>query len=218
MSFVIEPPVFADREDAGRQLVHDRLGQLQPGSWIVVAISRDALPVAAVVADALATPLDLQIVEPLSAPQAPEHHFGAVALDGTLVDNESIRARLGLDERQVALIRDRARLSAAQHDAAVHRGRPRLATQNRDVLLVDDGTSAGFALLAGVQSIRRQGSRRLVVALPVAAAATIEQIGPFVDDVVALIIRESPHFAPVGYYRRWSPIDDDTAAAILRGR
>ncbi|MBI3976695.1 MAG: phosphoribosyltransferase [Chloroflexi bacterium] len=215
MSYVIEPPVFADRVDAGRQLA-ERLIELPDREWAVVAISRDGLPVAVAVAAALGTQLDLQLVAPLPAPADPEHHFGAVALDGTLVFNEAVAARLGLSRRQVEEIVERARAAARRADLRLHGGRAHPSAEGRAVLLVDDGTSAGFALLAGVRSLRQQGVRRLVVALPVVAAATLEQVAPDVDDSVAVVIHESPHFVPTAYYRVWTPVEDAEAAALLR--
>ena len=73
--------MFADREEAGRQLA----GALQ--AWkaahpLVLGLPRGGVVVAAEVARALHTDLDVVLVKKLRAPNNPELALGAVGEDG----------------------------------------------------------------------------------------------------------------------------------------
>ena len=63
--------VFADRDDAGRQLA-GRLGHLRDQPVVVLGLPRGGLPIAAQVASALSAPLDVIIVRKLGVPYQPE--------------------------------------------------------------------------------------------------------------------------------------------------
>jgi predicted phosphoribosyltransferase len=81
--------MFADRDDAGRQLAA-RLGHLRGEPVVVLGLLRGGVPVAFQVAQALGAPLDVIVVRKLGVPFQPELAMGAVGEGGVLVINRQV--------------------------------------------------------------------------------------------------------------------------------
>lgn len=75
---------FLDRRDAGRQLAA-RLAYLKGTEVLVLGLPRGGVPVAAEVAEALGTPLDVCLVRKLGVPFQPELAMGAIGEGGIRV-------------------------------------------------------------------------------------------------------------------------------------
>jgi predicted phosphoribosyltransferase len=78
----------------------------------------------------------------------------------------------------------------------------------RTVLVVDDGLATGATVIAAARWARSHGARRVVVAVPVAAAASLSALGAEADEIVC------PHaldnFMAVGvWYASFEQVDDD---------
>jgi len=80
--------VFHDRTLAGEVLA-DMLSTYRGSNALVFGIPAGGVPVAAVIARALALPLDVAVVSKLTLPWNTEAGYGALAFDGTLRLNES---------------------------------------------------------------------------------------------------------------------------------
>jgi putative phosphoribosyl transferase len=82
------------------------------------------------------------------------------------------------------------------------------------VILVDDGLATGVTARAAVESLRRLGPRRLILAAPVCAAQTAELLGPEVDELVCL---EAPSdLGAIGFwYLDFSQTSDEEVIELL---
>jgi predicted phosphoribosyltransferase len=101
---------------------------------------------------------------------------------------------------------------------AVYRGdRPPPPVGGRTVILVDDGLATGATALAAVRWARRAGARSVVVAVPVAAPATLELVGREADEVH--VIEAPASFRAVGeWYRDFTQTtDEEVVRALGRG-
>src|SRR5438132_9574072 len=83
--------LFADRRDAGTRLAA-ALEPLRGQDLVVLGIPRGGVEVAAVVAEALQTPLDVVIPRKIGAPGNPELGLGAVAEAVEVLDQRLIAA------------------------------------------------------------------------------------------------------------------------------
>jgi putative phosphoribosyl transferase len=204
---------FDDRHDAGRQLAAELL-RLAPQHPIVLALPRGGVPVGYEIAHALGAPLDIWVVRKLGVPWHPELGAGAVAENGDIYINQSVVDEVGLSERQLhALIADKRR----EVDARVKllrgsRARPDL--RGRTVILVDDGVATGGTVRAAIRSIRAQGPRAIVLAVPVAAPQTLRVLRSEVDRVLCL--RAPADLWAIGvWYEDFSQISDEEVIGLL---
>ncbi len=182
-----EELIFADRSEAGRKLAA-RLAKYKAQNPVVLSVPRGGVPVAFEVARALDAPLDVVIVRKLGAPGQSELGIGAV-VDGdhpeTILNREVMSAlRVSRDylEREI-----HNQLKEIHRRNQVYRsGRPRVELKDRCVIVVDDGIATGGSIRAALRGIRQQGPNKVVLAVPVGPADTIESLRDEVDEVVCL--------------------------------
>jgi len=205
--------MFTDRADAGRQLAA-RLEGLKGQDVIVLALPRGGVPVGAEVARALDSPLDVIGVRKLGAPMQPELGVGAIAEGGVRVLDRSILARLRLDEAAIDQVemRERAELQRRLERYRGERDMPELS--GRTVVVVDDGLATGGTARAACRAVRQAGPGTTILAVPVAAASSLETLRDEADEVVCVQAPED--FVAVGrWYEHFDQTTDDEVVALL---
>jgi len=206
--------LFRDRADAGRHLL-SRLGAYHGRPDVVVlGLPRGGIPVGYEVARGLGAPLDVFVVRKLGVPGQEELAMGAIATGGVRVVNRDV-----VDALHIAPdVLDRAaaqELRELERRERSYRGdRPEPKVEGRTVILVDDGLATGSTMRAAVQALRQQRPARIVVAVPVAAFATCEELRREVDDVVCFATPE-PFMAVGRFYDDFSQTTDEEVHDLL---
>jgi putative phosphoribosyl transferase len=206
-------PPFRDREDAGRRLAA-RLARYRDERPAVFALPRGGVPVAFEISRSLEAPLDVFVSRKLGAPGQPEFGIGAVAPGGVRVLNADVVERLGIPDDYLEAV-TRTETAEVERRLRHFRGdRPEPEVAGRTVILVDDGLATGVTARAAVESLRRLGPRRLVLAAPVCAAQTAELLALEVDELVCL---ESPSdLGAIGFwYGDFSQTSDEEVIELL---
>lgn len=202
-------PLFADRRDAGRalatELEHERGPQI-----VVVALARGGVEVAAEIARALAAPLDVVAVRKIGHPWQPEYAIGAV----TPGDGIYVRAPDGFTDEQLTAVVEETKAKAALLDRRLHAEDPAIDLDGKTVLLVDDGLATGATMIAALRWARAAGAERVVAALPIAAAASLELVCREADGVVCLYA--PAQFFSVGpWYESFAQVDDADVIRLI---
>jgi putative phosphoribosyl transferase len=205
--------VFRDRRDAGRRL-SERLEPYRAEHPVVVGIPRGGVPVAAEVARALGAPLDVAVVRKIGAPQNPEFAMGALAEGGVHVLSAKVVRAAGLSDAKLRALIDEVEGELAARVARYRGSRDPVDIAGRTVILVDDGLATGRSALAAAISLRRRGAARVILAVPVAAPASVEALRAEADEVVCV---EMPaDLWAVGlWYEDFSPTADEEVASLL---
>ena len=207
---------FRDRADAGRQLAA-RLVPMALDRPVVYALPRGGVPVATEVARALKAPLDLILVRKIGAPGAPEVALGAI-VDGAnpqTVINEDVRRRSGADDAWLERARARELVELERRRARYLGGRRQVDPTGRTAIVVDDGLATGATMKAALIAIRRLGAAKVVIAIPVAPAEALADIGAEADAVVCL--RSESRFRGVGgFYDDFHQLTDEETVGLLR--
>jgi len=206
---------FRDREEAGRRLA-ERLRDTRDESPVVLALPRGGVPVGYEVARALGAPLEVLVARKLGVPWRPELGMGAIAEGGALYVNVEVLAYADLTNADaLAVARQESRELARR--VRLYRGeRPLPDVRGQTVLLVDDGLATGGTARAAARAVRVLGPRRLVLAVPVAAAETAQALRreEEVDEVVAAQVPE--RLGAVGvWYEDFHQVDDEEVLALL---
>jgi predicted phosphoribosyltransferase len=204
--------MFLDRIDAGKKLAQALLiykGQ----SLVVYALPRGGVVLGVEVARVLEAPLDLIVVRKIGHPLQPEYAIGAVAEDGYVVTNPDEVAhldKLWLDRATAAELQE-----AQRRRRVFLQGRVPVEVKDKIAIIVDDGLATGLSMSAAIHEIRGRGPQKLVVAVPVAAAETVEKLKPDIDDLVVLYIPE--WFGAVGaFYQRFDQVSDEEVVALMK--
>lgn len=181
---------FRNRTQAGKLLAAQLTEYANRPDVLVLGLPRGGVPVAYEVAKELDAPLDVCLVRKLGVPGHKELAMGAIATGGVRVINENVVDWLRISPEtinQVAAIEMRE-LDRRSH---TYRGnRPLLKVKNHTIILVDDGIATGATIRAAIATLKKQQPRKLVVAVPVAAASTCEELQAEVDQVVCVMMPE----------------------------
>ncbi len=207
---------FANRHDAGRRL-GEQLAELAIEDPIVIGMARGGVPVAAEVARALDAPLDVAVVRKIGSPHQPEAAIGAIAENGVAVIDERAVMALGLSDEELGALVSRERTELERRLDAYRDGRPAPEIGDRTAILVDDGLATGMTALAAARSLRERGALRVVLAVPVCAAETKNNLPDgAIDTLVCLYVPEQ--FLAVGlWYEDFRQVSDEEVIATLSG-
>ncbi len=205
---------FHDRFDAGRELARALQSYRNDPSVIVLALPRGGIPVAYEVARGLRTPLDVFVVRKLGLPGHEELAMGAIASGGVRVLNDEVVQAFDIPLEVIDAVTEEEQQELARREQAYRDGRPWPDLRGRTVTLVDDGLATGSTMRAAVAALRQYHSKRIVVAVPVAAPSTCEDLRREVDDIICLFTPEP--FQAVGlWYDDFSPTSDDEIHELL---
>lgn len=206
--------LFHDRQDAGRQLA-ERLEFLkgEPG-LIVFGIPRGGVVVAAEVARALCAPLEVFVAHKIGAPSNPELAIGAVTSNGDVFLDEELIHWLKLPEHELSRAIDYQRREIARRLELFRKGLPSPEVKDKIAIVVDDGIATGSTMLAALRALRKQGPRKLILAVPVGPPETIVRLARDCDQVIALKTPE-PFWAVGRFYAQFAQTDDAQVVELL---
>jgi putative phosphoribosyl transferase len=207
-------PLFRDRHDAGKQLAARLGAYAYDPDLIVLGLPRGGVPVAYEVAEALGAPLDVFLVRKLGAPGHEELAVGAIATGGVRVLNTELVKELALSSDQIETVTKKESQELARRERAYRDDLPPPNVLDRTAILVDDGLATGSTMHAAVAAIRRQGPRRIVVAVPVSAPSTCDELRAVADETVCVSTPE-PFYAVGLWYEDFSPTSDDEVRELL---
>jgi predicted phosphoribosyltransferase len=204
--------IFESRLDAARRLAQ-ALGAYKGRNPLVLAIPRGAVAMGAEIARLLEGELDVVLVKKLHAPGSPEFAVGAVDESGWAYV-AGYAASAGADQAYLAREKDAELALLRRRRAQYTPARAPADPAGRVAIVVDDGIATGASMIAALHAVRAKKPARLVCAVPVAPAESLEQIRPYADELVCL---ETPEgFMAVGqFYRHFEQVEDDEVVALL---
>jgi putative phosphoribosyl transferase len=203
---------YRDRRDAGRALAEQLSRYKGCSDLIVLALPRGGVPVAYEVAHALGAPLDVFVVRKLGYPGQEEYAIGAIASGGVQVLNPF--AIDGVSELQLGHIVARERAELARREALYRGSKPPVDVRGRTVIVVDDGLATGSTMRAAVAALRQRDPARLIVAVPVGAEDTCQQLRSEADEVVCPST-PSPFRAVGLWYQEFPQTSDEEVHRLL---
>ena len=205
---------FTNRAEAG-QLLAARLSNLaNRDDVIVLGLPRGGVPVGYEVAKALGVELDVFVVRKLGVPGHEELAMGAIASGEVRLVNHDVVDALGIPGNVIERVAERERAELERRELLYRGSRPLVPLANKIVILVDDGLATGSTMRAAVSAIRHQQPAQIIVAVPVGAASTCNELSKEADQVVCL--RSPEPFVAVGmWYRDFTATSDGEVRALL---
>lgn len=204
---------FLDRSSAG-QLLAEKLRPYQKEAPLVIALPRGGVPVGYEVARALGAPLEVLVVRKLGAPFQPELGLGAIAEGGVVVLDEPLVVSLGVNEAELEEVIARESKEVERRIRVYREGKGLPDLKDRVVVLVDDGIATGGTIKAALQTLRALSPRKLILAVPVAASQTLEQLQGEADELICLV---APlNLVAIGYwYQDFQQVPDAEVLSLL---
>jgi putative phosphoribosyl transferase len=207
--------LFQDRHEAGQALARELASFAGSSNLIVLGIPRGGVVVGHEIAKALGAPIDVYITRKIGAPHNPELAIGAVASDGTLIIDQQLVRRLGVEQDYVEEESRRQKDEISRRLSEYRGDRPSPQLAGKIVILVDDGVATGATTLVTIRAIKAQDPSELVLAVPVGPRDSIESLKQEVDKLVCLHAPEI--FWAVGaFYNVFDQTSDAEVKALLQ--
>ena len=207
---------FTNRAEAGELLAARFTELADRDDVIVLALPRGGVPVGYEVARSLRVPLDVFVVRKLGVPGHEELAMGAIASGGVRLLNHEVVDALGIPDAVIDQVARREQAELERRERLYRGSRPPVSFTNKTVILIDDGLATGSTMRAAVAAIRRQEPVKILVAVPVGAPSTCDEMRDVADDVVCL--RTPEPFVAVGlWYRDFSETSDAEVGELLGG-
>lgn len=182
---------------------------------MVLALPRGGVPVGFEVAKALAAPLDVLLVRKIGAPGHEEYGIGAV-VDGASpqVVVDEVAARLvGAGKAYIEGVLARELDEIERRRAAYATTEP-VPLKGCTAVVVDDGIATGGTAKAALQALAKSGAAKVVLAVPVAPADSMEALRALCDEVICLAT-PNPFYAVGVHYRDFTQTADDEVISLL---
>ena len=205
---------FIDRQDAGIVLSKQLNDYANQSNVIVLALARGGVPVAYEVAVTLSLPLDVFIVRKLGVPGHEELAMGAIASGGTVIFNEPLIHKLNLDQSAIDAVLQSEQKELVRREHLYRGNRSFLALSGKTIILVDDGIATGATMRAAVAALRKHKLASIIIAVPVAARESCEEMGTLVDKIICPLKPISFHAVGL-WYENFSQTTDSEVIELL---
>ncbi|OQP38814.1 phosphoribosyltransferase [Niastella yeongjuensis] len=201
-------PIFQDRIDAGLALCQ-HLQHYKHVDGIVLAVPRGGVPVALPVAGILQLPLELILSKKIGHPMHKEFAIGAVSLTGQVLSPNAFASDEYI-QQETLHIRQQLR---AMYKKFMGNKQP-TPIKGKIVIVIDDGVATGNTLLSTLEMIKKEGPKKLVIAVPVASKQAAQKLSEVVDEFVCVWIPS--HFRSVGeFYSDFTQVSDEDVITML---
>jgi putative phosphoribosyl transferase len=210
------PLPFPGRAEAGKILAGRLKAFANQSDAVVVAIPNDGVPVAAQVATTLNLPLTVQVIRKLGVPGQKEMFMGSIAGDNVRIMNDETINALHIPERVVDWVVFCESQELLRRKRVFARDRKMPDLEAKTVILVDEGVATGCRMLAAVQAVRKQGARRIVVAVPVGSTQALVRLRSVADQVIC-VLEPKLFFSVSHWYDNAEPVPDWEVCQILDG-
>ena len=207
---------FRDRKEAGQLLAKelDRRLPADRSDVLVLALPRGGVPVGYEIARDLGLPLDVFVVRKLGVPGHEELAMGAIASSGVRVLNDEVVNYLRVPDRTIDAVTAREERELERREKKYRGSRTAFDAKDHTVIIVDDGLATGSTMRAAVAALRKLGPRRIIVAVPVGAPDTCNDLRKVAEDVICLHTPDP--FQAVGlWYEDFSQTSDEEVHQLL---
>jgi len=206
--------MFADRRNAGVQLISRLKEYKDQQGGIVLSLPRGGVATGYEIARSLNIPLDIVIVRKIGFPGQPELAIGAVSETGTVVLNTSIISTYGVPKEYIEREVSRQKEEISRRVKLYRKGKRLPSLEGRTVILVDDGVATGATMKSAITTLKEENLKKLIVALPVAPPGVVKELEQMVDLFICI---ETPFdFMAVGsYYHDFTQVSDEEVINLL---
>lgn len=206
---------FLNRTVAGKALAKE-LAQKDYIDPVILALPRGGVPVGIELARELHAPMDLVMVRKVGVPGQPELAAAAVVNGATpnIAINESIATQVGLSHEEIELLAQVQLEEIKRRRETYLKGRNTVPVAGRTAIVVDDGIATGATMRASLKAVRQRGPAKLVLAVPVAAHDTLDDMREEVDEAICLL--EPRRLVAIGaYYSDFGQTSDEEVIRLM---
>ena len=207
--------LFKNRLDAGTKLAEKiHLGK-DDKNPIVLGIPRGGISVGYLVAMRLNCPLEPITLRKLPLPQNDQMGFGAVTLNKKVMLNKKLIDAGYVSKNEIDAIVDEVYEEVVRRDRLYRGSKPFPDLKGHSVIIVDDGLSTGFTMLAAISFAKEKEAMKIICGVPVAHDSAYNMVSREVDSIICLHIDRGYSFAVASFYQSFPDMEDREVISIL---
>ncbi|MFW9767544.1 MAG: phosphoribosyltransferase [Candidatus Thorarchaeota archaeon] len=206
---------YENRTEAGQVLARELKKVEFKTRPVVLAIPNGGIPVGVEIAKTLRAELDSIIVRKLQVPGNTEAGFGALTSHGSLLLNERLVRRIGLNQRQIDMVVKQTEEQIERRRADYRDLVGIVDPSHKDIILVDDGLASGYTMKAAIESVKTLEPISIIVAVPTSSGIAVDLISEEVQNLICPRIESGFIFAVANAYRNWYDVPDSEVIEIL---
>jgi len=111
-----------------------------------------------------------------------------MTIDGTIELNRPAIKELGITAQEQETIIQQTYEKLKQRKQRIYKNRPFPHLLLKTALLVDDGLSSGYTMMAAVRSVKKQTPKEIIVAVATASVNAANLVHQEVKDVISLYL------------------------------
>jgi len=200
--------LFKDRSEAGL-LLAEKLKSAIRKNTIILGLPRGGVEVAAAVSRRLDLPLGVIVAKKLRHPDSPEFSIGAVADGGGVFIDPRFEKSVNQDYLKSEIAEKEEQIKAYVREFGES------AVRGKECVIVDDGIATGNTIFAAISSARKQGAKRIIVAVPVLPNVLVPIVKKATD--ILIYLYASDEFFSVGqFYRQFPQVTTEEVIQLLQ--
>lgn len=206
--------VFLDRLDAGKKLSIE-LEKFKDENPLILAVPRGGVVTAYETIKKFHFQWDLIIPRKIGAPHNKEFAIGAVSSDGTYFIEKNYANMLNASKEYIqqevaSQIQEiKRRLKKYKESGAFP------DVKDKTIIIIDDGIATGFTIIAAVKSVKKQGAKKIILAVPVASQEAVSKLKELADEVICLLIPDVFHAVGL-HYKNFEQTTDEEVFNIMK--
>lgn len=209
--------LYLDRHDAGKKLAQALISYDRAPDTVIIALPRGGVVIGYEVACVLHLPLDIVCPRKIGAPYNEEFAIGAITETGEGILSKELVAELYISEDYLQNKIAEETQKAKWRLDAYRKNRPPRQLNGKRVILIDDGLATGSTMRAAIKTVRKEGAKEIVIAIPVSPPETLASLKKEVDLIVCLATPEI--FFGVGqFYENFEQTTDEEVIELLASR
>ena len=192
--------LFKNREDAFIKLSEVLpLDEMVQESWIVIATSAGAVPIAFRLAQRLNANFDFMFTHKVTAPKNDECEVAIVTETNEIIIQEELMIPFDIKLEDIYADANKKYKTNIQDYIKEYRcGKEIINMNGKNVLLVDEGLNTGLTMMACIKSAISEKAKSVSVAVPILPEVTVSDIESIADDLY--YVDAPAHFVTIDFY------------------
>ncbi|GIW61897.1 MAG: phosphoribosyltransferase [Patescibacteria group bacterium] len=207
--------IFKDRYDAGKQLGETLKQKEIEGEKVIVAISKEGIPVAYEVSKVLKVPFQFLLTEKILLPGKTAIPLGAVAEDNNLFLQEHIIRLFNISDEELTNLVAKAQHEIDRNLQKLRGGQPLQNLRGKTVILVDDVLTSPVVPTVAAKAIESFDPLAVILAIPACDRDVSTHLEGIADEIICLVEPEEFH-TPVLWYEERKPVTDEEILTLLQ--
>ncbi|NPA82803.1 MAG: hypothetical protein GXO31_09335 [Epsilonproteobacteria bacterium] len=211
---------FETRFEASLQLLDILPAErMKEENWFILATSKNALPIAAFLANRLELDFDIIFIEPIFAPSNPECAIGMVSESEDIVSHAELVDSFEITMDYIYGEAHRRYEEDIISDIYTYKGTYNLKEKikNREVLLVDDGCESGLTMFTAIKSLINNQAKSVKIAVPIIPREVYRSFLPKTDEIYYVHIIDD-FIETSFYYKEYNEVTQESVKEILNNR